>query len=179
MLPDRFFSCPSQDVAGLTGSPSHSAAMKKLATSDVLARRFEAAWHLYSAHRASGEAELALAALRRWSRLRAALENAILADAAPLAATPAFESHRTDDGGAQIAVPVPRVVRRELEAGRWRLHLDGQIGTAWGNLAAATRDPDTRRQQIGRDRLFEAAREIAPLADFGQQPLELLQTVSE
>lgn len=148
--------------------------MKKSLTSDVLARRFESAWHLYSLHRFNGDSDLAIAALRRWSRLRAALENAILADAAPAPEAPAFEFHRTDGGGAQVAVPVPAVIRRDLDSCHWRMHLDGQIGNTWGALAYAYHDSDPEVQQIGRDGLFEAGRNLAPLADFGRQPLELL-----
>jgi hypothetical protein len=136
----------------------------------VLARRFTAAWLDWTDHRPRGEAELALAKLRHWTRLRGAVERSM--EITPPAADLLPVVNVTDDGGAQIAVPVPTAIRRDLDALPYRIHLDARIGHSFGILAFAARDPDPELQQIGREALFTTGRALAPLASFGSQALE-------
>ena len=142
--------------------------------SDVLARRFKAAWLDYESHRKLGEPELELAALRRWSRLRIALENAILADTRPAAepSTPAAEIRRTEDGGALVSIPLPASMQQDLDSAHWRLHLDARVGSAFGILAHAAAASDAELRRIGQAGLFTLARDLGPLANFTHQPLQ-------
>ena len=146
--------------------------------SDVLARRFKAAWLDYESHRQHGEPDLELAALRRWGRLRIALENALIgessAPAASPAPAPAAEIHRLDDGGALVSIPLPTSVRHDLDSAPWRLHLDVRVGSTFGILACAAVDRDAELQRIGQAGLFTLARDLGPLANFTRQRLDLI-----